>query len=93
MDIENSPIWIWWKKYGEHIMAPMVVILLCLIWYQYFASNQLQEEINLNCGWGEDDYFCYCEKSEAMKLRNMVENPFDLSNLTIAGDYNATLDG
>ncbi len=82
MDWENSAFWIWWKRYGEHIIAPMVLILLFLIWYQYFATNQLQKEININCGWGEEDYQCYCEKSAALRIKGLMEE-VDLSDFNI----------
>lgn len=84
MDLENSVFWIWWKRYGEHIIAPLVLILLILIWYQYFHSNQLQEEINLNCGWGEENYHCFCQKSDVIKLENAFGNPeISISNFSV----------
>ena len=34
----------------------------------------LKEKINENCGWGEENYKCYCEKSEAMAIKNKIDN-------------------
>ena len=50
------------------------------------------QEINENCGWGEDDYYCFCEKSEAMEIKNKIEsgqtgevNLFGLGNASLGG--------
>ena len=60
----------------------MIIGLLIVLWFMYFHDLQLKEEISLQCGWGEDDYYCYCEKSEAMKIKNLVENSDDDLNFT-----------
>ena len=92
MDFRDSGFWIWWKNYGEHFTAPLILIALIILGFMLYQDNQLKKEISQECGWGEEDYFCYCEKSEAIGMKNMYENKFDSSNLTFSGDYNDTLD-
>ncbi len=75
MDLENSAFWIWWKRYGEHIMAPCILILLIMIWYLYFHSNQLQEEISLTCGWETEDYRCFCQESVVVDMEWQHNTP------------------
>ena len=63
-----------WKKYGEPFTA---ISILCFIVFSVVMIKQdraLKEEINLNCGWGEEDYQCYCEKSQAMEIKNKMES-------------------
>jgi hypothetical protein len=91
---DDNAAWIWWKRYGEHFTAPLILIALIILGFMLYDDNQLKKEIGENCGWGEDDYFCYCEKSKAIEMRNMYENKVDLSNLTfIGGNKSVTLDG
>ena len=71
-----------------------IFIMLIVIGTLLFREQNLKQEISENCGWGKDDYFCYCEKSAAMELKNKAEmtglTPLDLSGLEVD---NATLAG
>lgn len=64
------------KKYFQLIQTLSgiaIVVLLVAIWNVQLNDKELKEEISLNCGWGEEDYYCFCEKSEAQELRNLFE--------------------
>jgi hypothetical protein len=74
-----------WAEYGKHIEAVIVILLLITVWYSYNKNNKLQKEIKENCGWGEEDYYCYCEKSEASRIKNLLENNSEINIL--GGDY------
>lgn len=75
----ENRFWIFWKKYGDHITAPLILIALCILANGLYEDNRLQKEVSLNCGWGEEDYKCYCAKSEAMKIKNLMEGNFSLN--------------
>ena len=51
-----------------------------------YQDHKIKERIELNCGWGEDNYYCYCEKSEAMEIKNKIENK-GLDKLNVSGIY------
>jgi len=78
---QESSFWLWWKKYGMHIEALLIIALFLILIFLYMTNNKLQKEISLNCGWGEEDYECYCEKSVARGIKNKLENK--LYNLKI----------
>ena len=51
-----------YKKRIEPFVAIFILTFLivgCVLLYQ---DNQLKKEISKSCGWGEDEYKCYCEK-------------------------------
>ena len=63
-----------WKKYGEPFTA--ISILLCLIISSSLLvqDHKLKREISVNCGWGEDDYKCWCKKSESIAMENEAKS-------------------
>ncbi len=71
---------VFFKKRIEPFIALGVLILLIILCLQLINGNELREEISLNCGWEEEDYRCFCEKSEAMAIKNKIDilqNPKD----------------
>jgi len=81
MSLTDNTLTTWWKQYGQHIVAFIVVVLLLASAIGLYTHNKLQEEINENCGWGEDDYYCFCEKSTAMEMRNNIDDGIITINL------------
>lgn len=80
----EESLWELWKKYGEHLTAPLILIALIILGNGLYDDNQLKKEIGKNCGWGEEDYYCFCEKSQAMEMKNRIDNPYyGLSNITM----------
>lgn len=87
----DSGLWKWWKNYGEHFTAPLILIALIILGYQLYVDDQLKENISENCGWGKDDYQCYCVRSQYENLKAQYEGTIDLDDINF-GDNNATLD-
>lgn len=65
---------LFFRKRIEPFIALGVLILLIILSIQLSNGNELKEEISQNCGWGNDDYKCFCEKSEAMFIKNKIDN-------------------
>jgi len=51
-------------KFLEPLFAILILLVLIFLLIELKDYNELQEEINLNCGWEEEDYKCYCEKKD-----------------------------
>lgn len=66
------------RRYIEPFIALGVLILLILLSLQLSNGNELREEISQNCGWEEEEYRCFCEKSKAMEIQHQMYN-FDNS--------------
>lgn len=50
-----------------------IIVLLISIWNVQLNDKELKQEISKNCGWGEEDYYCFCEKTEASLLKEKFE--------------------
>lgn len=59
-------------KFLSIVEGICIIILISGLWIMYFQSSAIQEEISENCGWGEDDYECFCKKSDAIALKNKL---------------------
>lgn len=64
------------RKRVEPFIALGVLILLLILCVQLYNGNELREEISQNCGWGGEDFRCFCEKSEAMAIKAKMDNNF-----------------
>ena len=74
--LKKSEAYKFWEKNQKFIHAIIGVIIIIAVvgmWFNQYHSNKLAKEISLNCGWGEEDYYCFCEKSEAVMLKNIFE--------------------
>lgn len=87
MTLEDNKYYKFYKKNEKfiHFLEGIAIIfLISMTWISLSRSNQLQSEISENCGWGEEDYECYCKKDEAIAIRDELkgnEINFDLSNV------------
>lgn len=91
MEEEKSfDLWGWWKKYGNHLTAPLILIALIILIFQIVEDNNLKKEISLNCGWGNEEWECFCQKDQALELKSRM-NPNSEINLTLWSD-NDSLD-
>ena len=85
MILEDIPLY---KFIMKHKVFLQVVEGICIItkismlWISLHRSNVLQEEISENCGWGKEDYECYCQKDSALTLKHELENREIKINLT-----------
>jgi len=70
----------YWKKYGEPITGISIFIFICFSWYMIYQDHQLKLEINENCGWGGEDYQCYCEKYDALMIQSKMDNKVNLTD-------------
>ena len=62
------------KKRIEPFIAIGVLIIVVIICFQLYNGLKLREEINQNCGWEDENYRCFCEKSDAMRIKNIIDN-------------------
>jgi len=62
-----------WHKYNAIITSISIILFIIFSVTMIVKDHNLKLEINENCGWGEDDYKCYCEKSEAIGIKNKLE--------------------
>lgn len=85
--MEEKSFWVWWKKYGEHLVAPLILIALLILGFQLYQDNQLKKQININCGWGEEDYRCFCEKSKYWEIYNKANQDSFGSQLNLSVDF------
>lgn len=71
----------------EPFIAIGILAMLIIVGVLLSNEHKLKREISENCGWGEDDYYCYCERSQAMEVKNRAEmqglNPLDFSRLEV----------
>jgi len=79
-----------WHKYNQVITSVSIIIFIIFSVVMIIQDRELKEQINENCGWGEENYQCFCEKSEAMEIKNKLENE-GLYKINLSLD-NATLD-
>jgi hypothetical protein len=63
---------IFFKKYIEPFVGIAVVVLLLVLAGLLYQDNQLKKEISQNCGWGGEDYQCYCEHSDINEVYNKL---------------------
>lgn len=84
--MQMSEFKIFFRKRIEPFIALAVLILLIIISFQLHEGIELRKEINKNCGWGEEDFRCFCEKSEALRIKNMMDAGQGV-------EYDAEMDG
>lgn len=77
MDIDKFLIF--FRKRIEPFIALGVLILLILLSVQLYNGNELRTEISKNCGWEDEDFRCFCEKSEAMMIKAKMDNNFSFN--------------
>lgn len=58
----------------EPFIAIGIFIFLIIISTLLYQEHKITSKISEDCGWGEEDYYCVCEKSSAQQLRNVMEN-------------------
>ena len=56
----------------EPFIAIGILIMLIIVGVLLYQDNQLKKEISKNCGWGEEDYLCYCEYSNINAIQNKL---------------------
>jgi len=91
MEENKFDLWGWWKKYGEHLTAPLILIAVVILAVGVWNNHQSNKLISQECGWGEEDFYCFCEKSDYYKMKNKFEldtlgGGLNLNNTTFTDD-------
>lgn len=76
-------------KQAEPFIAISIFIILLILAILLFNEQQLKKDISENCGWGKEDYYCYCEKNKAEEIKNKMEMP--LGGVDLSGFENVSL--
>lgn len=72
--MDKDKLAIFFRKRIEPFIALGVLILLVILSFQLMAGNELRTEISQTCGWEEEDFRCFCEKSDAIAIMNKMDN-------------------
>ncbi len=67
------------KKRIEPFIALGILIILLILAVQLYNGVELRKEISQNCGWEDENYRCFCEKSEAMAIKNKIDGKIDFT--------------
>ena len=81
MSLEDNSTYKFFMKHQKLISlieGVCIIILISGLWFMYFADAEMKRQINENCGWGEEDYQCFCQKSDAIALKNELENKYSV---------------
>lgn len=71
------------EKWIKPFIAIAILIMLILVGSLLLKEQGLKERISENCGWGEEDYYCYCEKSEVIAIRNMLNMSIGIDDVKL----------
>ena len=89
--MEDSSVEIisFYKKKIEPFVAIFVLVFLLVGVVLLYQDNQLKKEISKNCGWNEEKYKCYCEKSFItdieLKMKGEIPTEFLVQNVSMGG--------
>lgn len=75
--MEQSKYLTFFKRRVEPFIALGVLVLLIILSVQLMEGNELREEISQSCGWEEEDFRCFCEKSKVSEIMNNLDNDFE----------------
>lgn len=64
------------KKVEPFIAICIFVFLLTLV-VLLFQENQLGKEISENCGFGGEDYYCYCKQGDVYQIETILNGSAD----------------
>lgn len=67
------------RKKVEPFIALGILIILIILAYQLYEGNNLRIEISQSCGWEDEDFQCFCEKSEALAIKSKIDNAFNFN--------------
>ena len=66
--------------------AVAITVLLIVTSTLLYQNQQIEKEIRENCGWGEEDFRCVCEKSDVIKMENeILEMQGGIDNVRLVG--------
>jgi len=53
--------------------AVVITILLIVTSTLLYQNQQIEREIEKNCGWGEENFRCVCEKGDVIEMELRIE--------------------
>lgn len=68
----------------QPLFAVLIFVMLILICVQLVKYNELQKEININCGWNDENYKCYCASSDIIKIQNEINKELNIKDLNLS---------
>jgi len=74
---------LFYKKYIMPFLAILILIMLIFIGYLLSNEQELKEKISENCGWEGEDYRCFCEKGEAIRIQNILNGSVNFSDVEL----------
>jgi predicted negative regulator of RcsB-dependent stress response len=72
MGNSNSEIVVYYKKNIEPYIAVFILAFVIVCCYMLYQDNQLKKEISHNCGWQEEKYKCYCDRSIVQNIESII---------------------
>lgn len=72
-----------YKKWIEPFAALGILIMLGSLVFLLLQEQQLKEEISENCGWGDEMYSCYCEKSKVWEIEMLLNGTLEMPNVSL----------
>lgn len=49
MEFKETSFWLWWKEYGKHLEAFLIIMLLITVWVAYHNNSVELEETREIC--------------------------------------------
>jgi|GEM_PF-2291487 len=77
-EADNNKIIYFYKKRVEPFIAIFILAFIIVCAILYWQDNQLKKEISNNCGWQEEKYKCYCDKSIVDEIENVINKVNDI---------------
>lgn len=71
------------NKYIQPFLAIFIFVFLIIIINGLYDYKSLQKEISENCGWQEETYRCYCEKSVVLDIESVAMNYPSMPNISL----------
>ena len=65
------------KKWIEPFIAVGIFIVLILILFALSNEQELKRNISESCGWADEDYRCYCQKSDVIGIENILKGSLE----------------
>lgn len=62
------------KQKLQIILGILIITLLLTVIVMYIQDSQRDKQISETCGWGNEKFYCFCEKSLAMEMKNKIES-------------------
>lgn len=81
MTFKESALWIWWKEYGKHIEALIIILLLITVWFSYHKNtNELRD--------AKENHPCILQE----QIKNIINDSYNNINKINIGVEDVKLD-